>query len=147
MEGHQGINCAPHFFKMIEGQLREGQKPFQVEGTSCQESKAVAAKAAPEAIAGLRPLGAQPTVGMANRERARSMWPRPWPMVSSTASPLSRDLVGLNDPGEAKKPQAVASRVDLGQEERAQRRRCTTRSLAVKVALRAPYDRAPWRAA
>lgn len=104
---------------MIEGQLREGQKSFQVEGTSCQESKAGAAKVAPEAIAGLRHLRAQPTLGMANRERARSMWPRPWPMVSSTASPLILDLVGLNDLGEAKRPQAVASRVDLGQEERA----------------------------
>lgn len=111
------------YFKMIEGQLRERQKPFQVEGTSCQESKAAAANAASGVISELRHLGAQPTACMANQGRARSMWPRPWPMVSSTASPLILDLVGLNDPGEAKRPQAVASRVDLGQEERAQRRR------------------------
>jgi len=103
-----------NIFKITEGQLHEGQKSFQVEGTSCQESKAVAANVATGVISELRHLGAQPTVGMAKQGRARSMWPRPWPMVSSTASPLILDLVGLNDPGEAKRPQAVASRVDQG---------------------------------
>jgi hypothetical protein len=145
MGGNQGLNCPPQYFQKTEGQLHEGQKSFKVEGTSCQESKAVAANAASGVISELRHLGAPPTACMAKQGRARSMWPRPWPMVSSTASPLSLNLVGLNDPGEAKRPQAVASRVDLGQEERAQRQRCTTRSLVVKVALRASYDRSPWR--